>query len=576
MILQSLVNYYKRLQNDPDIDIPEPGYSEEKISFSLVLNLDGKLLQVKDIRVKPEKGKLRPKLMNVPKIKGRSGKNPPPYFLWDNAKYVLGVEKSKNKDELLDFVDDRFEAFKTYHTSIEYDDAGFRAVQLFLENWSREQADSITNIVDILNDTGNLVFELDSEVGYIHNRSAVKELWRGMNSNSTGVKGRCLITGEESNIAPTHLFIKGVYGGQASGGAIMSFNKTAFTSFQKKQNFNSPVGEDAAFEYTTALNYLLASKNQRIQIGDTSTVFWTEKKSPVELLFGKVIDQKDDGFSEDIRAFLKGAVQGNLPPDIDEKVPFYILGLAPNSSRISIRFWHVSTVGKMADNLGQHFRDLTIVKNNEERDPTFPGMWKLLIETAVLHKSENIPPLLAGALMRSILIGERYPASLLTLLIGRIRADGSVNYIRSAMIKAILNRKNRLNQTPDYKEVTVSLDKENRTEGYLLGRLFAVLEKIQQEAIPGANATIKDRYFGSASATPKIAFPQLMRMSQNHITKIKKDKPGRGINLDKMIGEIIDLFNDFPAHLSMDDQGLFTIGYYHQRKDLFTKKEDNQ
>ena len=574
MILQSLVNYYDRLKNDPNVEIPELGYSQEKISFSVVLDKEGNLLQVKDIRIKPEKGKLRPRLLTVPKVKGRSGKNPPPYFLWDNTKYILGVEKSTKKDELIADTLDRFEAFKSYHSELECDDLGFQAVLWFLNKWSSTQVDSIENIEDILNDTGNLVFELDSEIGYIHNRPKVKEFWSQMNDNKEGIKGRCLITGKESNIAPTHLLIKGVYDGQAAGSAIMSFNKNSFTSFQKKQNFNSPVGEDSAFAYTTALNYLLASKNQRIQIGDASTVFWTEKKSPIELIFGKVLDQKDDGYSDDVRSFLTAVQLGYFPPDIDEEIPFYILGLAPNAARISVRFWHVSTVGNMAETLGQHFRDLEIIKSNKERDPTFPGMWKILIETAVLHKTENIPPHLAGSLMRSVLMGERYPQSLLTMLIGRIRADGFANYIRCAMIKAILNRKNRLNKTPNYKEVTVALDKESKSQGYLMGRLFAVLEKIQQEAIPGANATIKDRYFGSASATPKIAFPQLMRMTQNHISKIKKERPGRGVNLDKMIGEIVNLFKVFPSHLSLDEQGLFTIGYYHQRQELFTKKED--
>ena len=269
MILQSLVKYYDRLNNDPDIDIPELGYSQEKISFSLVINEAGDLLQVKDIRIKPDKGKLRPQLLTVPKIKGRSGKNPPPYFLWDNTKYIFGVEKSSNKDDLFADTNDRFEAFKSFHSGLECDDVGFQSVLKFLYNWSITQVNSIKNIEDILNDTGNLVFELDSSIGYIHNRPKIKELWSQMNAHNEGIKGRCLISGKKGNIAPTHLLIKGVYGGQAAGAAIMSFNKNSFTSFQKKQNLNSPVGEEAAFAYTTALNYLLASKNQRIQIGDS-------------------------------------------------------------------------------------------------------------------------------------------------------------------------------------------------------------------------------------------------------------------------------------------------------------------
>ena len=574
MILQSLVDYYNRLKNDPNIDIPELGYSQEKISFSIVINNEGNLLQVKDIRIKSEKGKLQPQLLTVPKTKGRAGKNPPPYFLWDNTKYVFGFEKSSKKEELISYTKDRFAAFKEYHQSFDCKDNGYIALLKFLNNWKPENFQSILNIEDIINDTGNIVFELDSEIGYIHNRPDLKKIWNKINSNIDGIQGYCLISGKETNIASTHFLIKGVYGGQAAGSAMVSFNKNSFTSFNKKQNLNSPVGIDSAFAYTTALNFLLASKNQRIQIGDTSTVFWTEKKSPIELIFGQIIDQKDDGFSEDVHTFLMGARNGKMPPEIDEKVPFYILGLAPNAARIAVRFWHISTVGEMAKNLGQHFTDLEIIKSNKEKNPTFPGVWKLLIETATLHKTENIPPLLAGALMRSILLGERYPISLLSILLARIRNDGSISYIRVAMIKAILNRNNRLSKTNNYKEVSVSLDKDRKSKGYLMGRLFAVLEKIQQTAIPGANATIKDRYFGSASATPKIVFPQLMRMSQNHISKIKKDKPGYGVNLEKIIEEIIVMFDNFPTHLSLEEQGLFAIGYYHQKQDFFTKKDN--
>ena len=581
MILQALVQYYNRLKAEPDIDIPEFGYSKEKISFSIVINEEGKLLQIKDIRNKNNKGKLIPQTLSVPKLKGRSGKHPPPYFLWDNSKYVLGLDKTG-------IIQDRFDAFKDLINKIESDDVGIKAVKNFLNQWSPENSKSINNIQDIINDTGNIVFELDSEIGYVYNRENVKKVWEKLINVQCdeNKKSICLIEGKNAPIAPTHPLIKNVYGAQSAGAAIISFNKNSFESYAKKQNYNSPMGEKSAFDYTTALNYLLANKSQRISIGDASTVFWTEKKSPIESIFGKLLEQKDDGFDDSIKNFLIAVKNGKMPEDIDSNVKFYILGLSPNAARISIRFWNVSNVGTISKNIGKHFNDLEIIKS-KDADPTFPGMWKILIETAIRHESKNIPPLLAGAVFKAIISGTSYPESLLTILIQRIKAvekrsiNGkdtvveNINYIRAGMLKAILNRKTRLNKL-NKKEVTMALDKENKEPAYLLGRLFAVLEKVQKDAIPNANATIKDRYFGAASATPKIVFPQLLRMSQNHIAKTKKEKPAWAINSDKQIGEIFQNINEFPAHLSLNDQGLFAIGYYHQRQDIYTKKNNKE
>jgi len=565
MILQALTQYYNRLKDESEIDIPEFGYSKEKISFSIVINEEGKLLQIKDIRNKNEKGKLIPRILSVPKMKGRSGKNPPPYFLWDNSKYILGLDKNGITRE-------RFDDFKKQIEKIESSDIGIKAIKNFFVQWTPEKSKDIDNIQEILNDTGNIVFELDSEIGYIHDRQKIRKIWTDIvNFQLNEIKNDiCLVEGKNVPIASTHPLLKNIYGAQSAGAAIISFNKKSFNSYGKEQNHNSPVGVESAFAYTTVLNYLLANKNQRISIGDASTVFWTEKKSPIESIFGKLLDQKDDGFDENVKRFLMAVKKGRMPEEIDSDIKFYILGLSPNAARISIRFWTVSNVSNIAKNIGQHFNDLEI-KKSKDTDPLFPGMWKILIETAVRHESKNIPPLLAGAVFKAIITGSNYPGSLLTILIQRIKADKTINYIRAGMLKAILNRKIRFNQL-NKKEVTMALDKENKEPAYLLGRLFAVLEKVQKDAIPGANATIKDRYFGSASATPKIVFPQLIRMSQNHIAKTKKDKPGWAINSDKQIGEIFQSINEFPAHLSLNDQGLFAIGYYHQRQDIYTKK----
>lgn len=568
MILQALNSYYERLKNEPEIDIPEFGYSKEKVSFSLVLSKNGDLVDIKDIRELNDKGKAFPVLLSVPKLKGRQGKNPPPYFLWDNSKYVLGIDNNG-------FTEDRFYLFKTFvnQKTVNSDDAGLIALNNFLNKWKIENIYTYSILKDILNDTGNIVFELDSEIGYLHDRGKAREIWKDIiiHELSGSDNGICLISGEENPIASTHPLIKNIYGAQSAGAAIISFNKKSFESFGKVQNINSPVSESAAFSYTTALNYLLSNKEQRIQIGDTSTVFWTDKKNAFESIFGKILDQKDDGYSDSIKLFLEAVRDGKKTKDIDLDVNFYILGLAPNAARISVRFWYVSNVGDMAEKIGQHFRDMEIIKNLEKRDLSFPGIWKILIETAAQHETKNIPPLLGGELLRSIITGQAYPQSLFSLIMSRIRVDRTINYIRASIIKAIINRKIRI-QKLNNKEVTMSLDKENKEHSYLLGRLFAVLEKAQQDAVPGANATIKDRYFGSACATPKVIFPQLLKNAQNHIAKVRTEK---GVSYpDRLMEDIIDVIKEFPAHLSLNEQGLFTIGYYHQRKDLYTKKEN--
>jgi CRISPR-associated protein Csd1 len=281
-----------------------------------------------------------------------------------------------------------------------------------------------------------------------------------------------------------------------------------------------------------------------------------------------ILNPQDDAEElSETRQFLKAIRAGAMYSKIgDPDIQFYILGLSPNVSRLSIRFWHISTVGDMAIRIGQHFRDLAIVKRFE-RDPEFPGMWHLLRHTAPQGKTDNIPPLLAGAVMRSILTGAAYPQTLLSGIIARIRADHDISYLRAAIIKACLVRKFRINQID--KEVTMALDKELTNTPYRLGRLFAAIEKAQQDAIPGANTTIKDRYYGSASATPRNVFPQLLRLAQHHIHRAEYGKW-----TDKLIEDIIQEVKEFPTHLSLDDQGIFAIGYYHQRQALCAKSEN--
>jgi len=224
--------------------------------------------------------------------------------------------------------------------------------------------------------------------------------------------------------------------------------------------------------------------------------------------------------------------------------------------------------------IGTHFNDLTITKSSPS-DPDFPGMWQMLRETAAQRELDNVSPNLAGAFMRSILTGAAYPQGLLSAIILRIRADQTVNYLRAAMIKACLVRRYRLTGSEKKKEVTMALDAQSTNIAYRLGRLFAVLEKAQRDAVPGANATIRDRFYGAASATPRVVFPQLLRLAQHHI-----QKADYGTRNDKLIEEIVSGIGEFPAHLSLDNQGFFALGYYHQRQSFYSRpaepaKEEN-
>ena len=568
MILQALNGYYDRLKSNTNVDIPLLGFNTKGISFALLLNREGNLLQVLDLRETQGK-KLLPKQMIVPEAVIRAV-NIAANFMWDNTGYVLGAD-NKGKPERSTKT---FKAFRKLHHDIGegLDDDGMAAVLRFLDSWNPVDAPELEYWDDVVAGA-NLVFQLDGELCYVHDRPKIKHAWlKHYSDNSSGVIATCLVCGEKKPVARLHPKIKGVRGSQSMGAAIVSFNLNAFLSYGKGQSFNAPVSEDIAFNYTTALNHLLRSDSrQKIQIGDAATVFWTERKSPVEGFMGMILNPQDDsGDLKEVRDFLEAVRDGKkLPEEInDTAMKFYILGLSPNASRLSVRFWHVSTVGDIGAKIGRHFRDLSIIKNYD-RDPEFPGMWQLLRETAVLRKSENISPVLSGSIIRSIMTGSAYPQSLMTAIIGRIRADQEINYLRAAMIKACLVRKYRINQIS--KEVTMALDKESTNIAYRLGRLFAVLEKAQRDAVPGANTTIKDRYYSSASATPSIVFPQLIRLSQHHI-----QKADYGYAADRMIEEIMQGIQRFPAHLSLDDQGLFAIGYYHQRKNFYTKSDKKE
>ena len=499
MILQALNGYYERLAEDDEKDLPVPGFSMGKAHFALQIDRNGNLIRPLDIRVKKGKKQV-PKIINAPAVMKASGIRS--NFAWDNTGYVLGADNKGKPDRALK----TFEAFKEFQHQLcdGIEDEEVQCVLKFLDSWKPENAPDLDYWDEMAGQ--NVVFLIEGKRQYFHESPIVRKRWiQYQMENASDVTARCLVTGQNASIARLHPKIKGVRGAQTVGASIVSFNLEAFTSYNKKQSFNAPVSEGAAFAYTAALNYLLQpDSRQKIQIGDASTVFWTERKTVCETFFGAVFDSSDSD-NKQIRDYLTAVQKGKMPEEIEDEVDinFFILGLSPNASRLSVRFWHVSTVKEISERLGRHFTDLEIEKQHPD-NPDFPGMWQLLRQTAVQNKLDNVSPVMAGAFMRSILTGKPYPSSLLSAVITRIRADQTINYYRAAMIKACIVRHKKLNM-----EVTVGLNLESTNRAYRLGRLFATLESIQ---IAGhgrkLNKTIRNSYFASASATPRAVFPQ--------------------------------------------------------------------
>lgn len=585
MILASLARYYRRLAAKTDVagnpKVPPYGFSEEKIGWVLVLDSDGNLVDVVP-NLSGDK-KPQPKLMSVPRPEKRTS-GVKPNFLWDKTAYALGVEANKDKaqakTEPVVPSEKTFEAFRQYHLDVlqHEQDEGLQALYRFLQHWQPAQFADYPCLSETPD--ANVVFALDKPSALIHKREAAQTLWAGRLKSDEAEQGLCLISGEAAPIARLHPAIKGVFGGQSSGGSIISFNKESFTSFGKEQGANAPVSEAAAFAYTTALNYLLRRENRHcLSIGDASTVFWAEaadsgQAEAAEDFFADMVSPPDDEQEAQkvfdiLEQMGKGRPLQEVAPELSPDTRFYILGLAPNASRISIRFWLDTTFGQLAEHLAQHWQDLAL----EPRPwKTPPSVWRLLIQTAVLGKSENISPVLAGEFTRAVISGTPYPLSLLAQLIARIRADGDANGLRIAMIKAVLQR--RFRKGFIHEEIPMSLDTASRNQAYLLGRLFAVLERIQHQALGDVNAGIADRYYGSASAVPFSVFPRLLSGAKHHLSRLRKDKAGMAVNLDKDLGAIITgLPETFPRHLSMEEQGRFAIGYYHQKQSYFAKKE---
>lgn len=591
MILQALYGYYERKP-----ELPSEGWIAKEIDFVAVVDAQGNCLALNPMIEKVGKRWIG-KTYEVPAIGPQALKHSmagdDPNLLWDNVSFALGYGKhGERKAKCF-----RRELRNWFRGKV--DDRAMLGVRRFLVRIARypvelEKLLHASNLQrpevrKLLEGGGTVSFRFSEDAdSLIAHRPAIRSLV-GLKQDAKESPGACLISGKQDAIARLSNSIEGIYDkpGCPARKYLVSFQKNmGFDSYGKEQGANAPVGKRASFAYTTALNHLLAS-TQRIQVGDASTVFWAAADSLMESLLSHFfsepsLDNPDQG-TVAVKQLFEAPLAGT-PAIYDDGTRFYVLGLAPNAARIAVRFWHVATVGALAGHIRQHFEDLRVVQPQYVSKP-FLSVKSLLIAISPLGDLDKLPPNLAGDFMKAILDGAAYPQTLLPAVLRRIHAEQAmkdrktgkhkehVTYARAALIKACLNREIRTFNPTQEMEITMSFDDSNTNIGYRLGSLFAVLEKIQEDVSPGLNTTIRDTYFGSASSTPAAVFPTLMRRSQNHMTKLRKEKPGLYVIRDKQIQAIhgagVDGKIGYPSVLSLSDQGRFVIGYYQQRQEFF-------
>jgi CRISPR-associated protein Csd1 len=598
VILQALVDYYDRrcASSDPARRLPAYGWILRPVDYVCVLNRAGQCVELEFIGT-VEKGARR----GVPRLVPAIGKQALKHnnsgidanLLWDGARFILGdggADRSR-QDSFLAAIDSWLPNL---------DDPGVHAVKAFVASLSgaalaRAALLSRFGLADDFSARDPvLIFRLQGDFEPVHEREAVRLAYAtALAQSGLGTRtGRCLVTGErDTPLAENETVIKGVDNAQPSGANIVSFNKASFTSYAGHVNSETTatIGRRASFAYSTALNHLLEfGSPNRVQIGDATTVIWSDRDDGLDAELAAVFGDDPDAHVDAVRKRLDGVRSGSLGAD-DSGRRFFVLGLSPNASRIAVRFWFHETFERLAPRILQHFADLRIVRQSD-RDAATPSMYWLLRAIAPQGKAENVPPRLAGEWMRAILEGMPYPPALLNAAVNRCRAEQAekdkrtgkplpnVPYLRAAILKACINREYRRRHpdaASDFQFITEDLDVNQTDPAYRLGRLFAVLERIQSAAQPGINATIRDRYYGAASSTPGAVFPTLMRLKNAHLKKLS---PGMEAFFEKLVGEICGsveqpLLAVFPRQLDLHAQGLFALGYYHQRQSLKPRKD---
>lgn len=578
MILQALVSYYETLAARGEL--PQPGWAPVKVSY--VLNLDDQgdittVICIKEEVTRKKKKGLVPQIIQLPAIPRRSGKSISSYFLYDNSKYILGVDKTDPPERSLEC----FQATKSFYekllATVEHPAA--HALLAFFAHWEPEKmlehpAFAHQDINDILG-SSNLIFRYRGQ--FLHEIPAIRQVWQEYynNNDQSGEVFPCLITGQIGPVARLHPSIKGIPGAQSSGASLVSFNAPAFCSYDREQGLNAPTSQYAAFAYGAALNHLIATQNTRV--GDVTLLFWAESGEEAyadalkQFSFG---DEDDKYKEEDLKGLMDSLAEGaDVEWDgtrIDPNMTFYILGISPNAARLSVRFFLRNSFGQFIRNVKAHYDRLEIVRPSFDPFDNIP-VWRMLKETVNPNSREKKPAAdMAGDTLRAILTNMPYPATLLNGVTLRIRADREMNRTRAAILKAYY-LKNRNPFVPE-EVLTVSLNPDCNDKAYVLGRLFSVLETIQSAANPGIKATIRDRYFNSASATPSVVFPTLVNLALKHLGKLEEKTAHF---YEQQMEELMDrLGMAFPDRMNRSQQGAFQLGYYQQRRYHFTKKED--
>lgn len=575
MILQNLAEYYENLVLQEKVS--KSGWCQAKVSYAIELNEDGTIKAIISKRKEEERGKKKiwvPVLLNVPEMVTRSS-GVSSNFLCDNAKYFLGIDGDGIQKRTIEC----FESAKERHLMLLEEANGkmARAICLFFKNWKPECADenlSVKEHWDELNEGGNLIFCMKAI--YAQDEKEIQDIWEEyLKKQKQGKQGICLVTGQRAEIARIHRGIKGVPGAQSSGAALVSFNAPAFESYGKEQSYNAMVGKYAEFAYTTALNYLLNQSEYKFALGDSMIVFWAESgQEEYQDSFLSWLNPKVDNQEEMNKVFgnLKKGVWVDLEDiQLDPEQRFYILCLAPNAARLSVRFYYQNSFGNIIKNIAKHYQRMEIVRPSWE-DMRYLGIKQMLNETVNQKSKDKTPiPNMASMVLSAILSDTKYPASLYTDTLIRIRAEqGKVTCGRAAIIKAFLIQNYKWKEGDEY----MGLNEGCEESAYVLGRLFAVLETIQKDANSGINTTIRDRYFNSACATPASVFPTLIKLKNSHIKKLERESGGTKIYYEKMLTELMGKIEKFPRRLSLEEQGKFMLGYYHQVQKKYEKKEE--
>lgn len=576
MILQALVSYYETLAARGEL--PQPGWAPVKVSYVLNLDDQGDITTVVCIKEEVTRGKkkaLVPQTIQLPApVKRTVGVTA--NFLCDNSSYILGADKKGKPKRALEC----FQACKTLHETllVSVEEPAARALLSFFDHWQPEKltehpAFAHQDMEDLLA-SANLIFRYRGR--YLHEIPAIRQAWQDYYNNSQDSQQfPCLVTGKLAPVAQLHPSIKGIYGAQSSGASLVSFNAPAFCSYDREQGLNAPTSQYAAFAYGAALNHLIATQNTRV--GDVTLLFWAEsgEDAYADALKQFSFEDEDDKYKEkDLKGLMESLAEGaDVEWDgtrIDPNMTFYILGISPNAARLSVRFFLRNSFGQFIRSVKAHYDRLEIVRPSFDPFDNIP-VWRMLKETVNPNSREKKPAAdMAGDTLRTILTNTPYPATLLNGVTLRIRADREMNRTRAAILKAYY-LKNRNPFVPE-EVLTVSLNQDSNHEAYVLGRLFSVLEAIQSDANPGINATIRDKYFSSASATPGVVFPTLVNLAQKHLRKLDE---GKKIFYDKQLTELMSKLGEtYPNRMNLPQQGAFQLGYYHQTQYRFTKKED--